>query len=312
MFGIKIDSKWLSVCVVVTSYIFMAAYAYTTISNYFVRNEWDGVIIGLGHSYTQRALIQTHLVCGLYSMLLYPCQTYLSQKIYLHITIGITICLAMILSAIAGLTYISMYGTIGGKVMSIFFGINGVIVFCLGLGILMINLKYRHTIGNFIKMKPTESPDDTSSSFSDTTTPTENSNLLLNTTNQMRVAGNNKFKKIHTMCIYLFGSAIYSSFFYRILYMYASLFGYTMPSDYNSSDYNSSDYNSSDYNSTQPQINQSALFNRPLDIFFQFAFFCIPLSIMIVYSQVKKSRMILKLILLGFNLVNILLLLISK
>src|SRR5579872_1418823 len=154
---------WLNVGVLFTTYIFIGAFIFGTISNYFIHGGWNDIIIGLGATYGQRALIQTHLLGGIYAMLMYPLQTFLPRKIHIHIATGLTICLAMISSAIAGLIYIFTYGTIGGIIMSIFFGTYGFITLGLSGGIIIVNLLYRKAIQSVISAPPIEQTDDISS-----------------------------------------------------------------------------------------------------------------------------------------------------
>ena len=279
---------WLNVGVLFTTYIFIGAFIFGVVSNYFIHHGWNDIIIGLGASYGQRALIQTHLLGGIYAMLMYPVQTFLPRKIYIHIATGVTICLAMISSAASGIIYIFMYGTIGGTIMSMCFGVDGFITFGLGMGIIMINLLYRKAIQTVISAPVTEQDDissvnTVSSSVSSEDPPSsdlDNVTPLLNLTESTRIV--DKYKKLHKILISLFGGMVYASLLYRILYLYAYLFGYDTPTTHD-------------------------MYNRPLDIIYQFAFFVLPLIIMMIYARVKKIRIPMKIILVTFNMINLLL-----
>jgi hypothetical protein len=279
---------WLNVGVLFTTYIFIGAFIFGVVSNYFVHHGWNNIIIGLGVTYGQRALIQTHLLGGIYAMLMYPIQTFLPRKIYIHIATGVTICLAMMSSAVSDIIYIFMYGTIGGTIMSICFGIDGFITFGLGGGIIIINLLYRKAIQTVISAPVTEQDDigsvnSVSSSVSSEEPPSsdlDNITPLLNLAESTRVV--DKYKKLHKILISLFGGMVYASLLYRILYLYAYLFGYDIPTIYE-------------------------MYNRPLDIIYQFAFFALPLIIMMIYARVKRTRIPMKIILVTFNVINLLL-----
>lgn len=229
----------LNIILVISLYILIAILTYNIIINYFVRHDWNYNIHHLGDEYIRRCLMSTHYIGGIVLMLFYPLQIMIRKKsLNIHILLGIILVLISIVTSLAGMIYIVMYGTIGGPIMSVSFFVLGMLLLCFSILTILTNGINKN-------------------------------NLNINTIDQLNYDNIDleqyKDNKYHKKIIILYGSLIYSSLFYRVLYIISLKFGYDIPLT-------------------------KELYNRPLDIFFQLGFFTIPLGLAVLYIYVKQLR----------------------
>ena len=191
------------------------------IQNYWIRNDWNKNIYGLG---SDKILMNLHFVGGILAMILYPIQRMIVSLKIIHILIGVILYLCGIMSSIGGITFIVTHHTIGGQFMDISFAIYGALMFFISLYGFIVSIWLCTTYDDI--------------------------------------------KYIHYNINNIYGALIYSSLFYRVLYTYAKIFNYPIPT-----------------NST-PNY-----YKRPLDQTFQVLFYTIPLFMILIYNYVVYKRL---------------------
>lgn len=279
-----------------TTYVFLIFYIFQLINTYYVNNEWNSTIKELGSTYSQRVLILIHMTCDIYVMLIYPIQLFVSRILKLHICLGITICISMIISSVCGLSYIFLYRTIGGIPMTICFIVNGILAFAISLVMLILNVKYRTTIRSMIiatqkiKTDNTSDLESSNNSKSQNIVPSEGlmfSNSIVNEIENdenvkllnpdINIIIEREYKNLHFVLSSLMGAQIYSSLFYRLLYTYSQLARMPLPTTY----------------------------QRPIDIIFGVLFIAIPITFALSYAFNKHIQKYGMGFLIIFNIFNI-------
>lgn len=186
------DTYVMNTIILTVPYILIILFSYKIIYIYFIDNNWNYIIKNLGDTCTKRSLMYIHFVGGIILMLLYPLQILIKKYKNIHMLLGIVMSSIGVISSLFGTTYILIYGTIGGLIMSTSFCIYGLFisVFSILAGVL-----------GFIHKKTKKKSDD---------------NII-------------NVKKVHKLFGYIYGSLIYSSLFYRIYYRISNELGYSIP-----------------------------------------------------------------------------------
>jgi len=200
------------------------------INIYWVTKQWNDIISNLGDTSLSRTLMSLHFAAGICAMILYPLQKILVNfKFHKHTIIQYVI-----------------------------HGPCGLILFICGLLVSLGGIIYiltHRTVGGIFM-------DITFAIYGTLIFCISVSGLIIAIW-LCRIAPDNKNTKfLHYIIGNMYGTLIFSSLFYRILYTYARLFGYPVPS-----------------NSTP-----ITFYQRPLDRLFQIAFFTLPLIVVSIYN----------------------------
>lgn len=238
------------------------------INIYWVNNDWHKNIINLGNTRLGRNLMSTHFFGGIFCMFFYTLQKIIVEfgcikhkivKYVIHIPIGILLFVCAMITSICGFAYIITQNTIGGLFMDISFAIYGLLLFFTSLYGLMISYQLHTFDANF---------DDI---------------FDINIKIYYK-----KLKFTHYAINNIYGALIFSSLFYRILYIYSGLFGYSIPSN----------------------ITPSTYYERPLDRSFQVLFYVIPIIFttcynIMIYNNTKNIAIIFRTIMILAIIVTI-------
>ena len=241
-------------------------FSYDIINTYWIKDDWSKTIPNLGDTRMSKVMMNIHFVGGIFCMILFPVQKiialigFVKNPIVMygfHIPVGMLLFLFGMVTAVCGITYVGIHGTIGGTFMDVNFVIYGYVVFIASFAGFVVSMIFAVVRGS---------------------------------------------KFFHGSVVNIYGVLIFSSFFYRVLYTYAKIIGYDIPTNSTPSGY-----------------------VRPLDESFQVLFYGVPLLGVIIYiilglkhkriksdsMELRESDYIYKKIQIGFEFILSLFILIT-